>query len=103
MHDNVIKFVPKSKLNGSNPQNVIVDELEIESSAADFANDIIHMIHDHLHDMDRDCIFSDDKYSNMISLTGEILMALFLKTQNVNHPLHEIADTFFDNEGSTEK
>jgi len=76
----------------------INDAAETEIDANDFANEIVEVIHDMLHDKTGDCIFTDEDYKSITICIGEVITALYMLSQGHDHPFIEIANEIFGDE-----
>jgi hypothetical protein len=73
----------------------IKDATEVEIDANDFANEIVEMVHDVLHERTGECMFTDDEYTSITICISEVITALYMKSQGHGHPFLEIAEEIF--------
>lgn len=89
MTDNIVKFPAK------------VEHIEQEDNeklhdiAIDFANVAVEELHHMMHDETGDCIFTDEEYHPLNFMFAEVVSAMYLMSQGVDHPMQEIAETLF--------
>lgn len=76
----------------------VKNEIIAGEEANDFANQIIEIIHNALHDQTGECMFTDPEYKPMTICIGEVISALYMLSQGHNHPFLEIANEIFGDE-----
>lgn len=92
MTDNVIKFPFKTDVETI----TIEDEGSTYLDAYEFFSNIIDLIHDGLHENTGDCIFTDEEFHPLVNMLGENLIAMYLLSQGIDHPLQDVAKDFFE-------
>lgn len=76
----------------------IKNEIIAGEEANEFANEIIEIIHNALHDKTGECIFTDEDYKAITICLGEVIAGLYMLSQGHNHPFQEIASEIFGDE-----
>lgn len=76
----------------------IKSEIVAGEEANDFANEIIEIIHNALHEKTGECIFTDEDYKPITICLGEVIAGLYMLSQGHNHPFQEIATEIFGDE-----
>jgi hypothetical protein len=90
MTDNVVKFPDK------NTETVdILEEKDLHTRSLDFAYNIIHQLHDDLHEETGDCVFTDEEYNPLVFLLAETLSAIYFMSNGADHVMQEIAEDLF--------
>jgi hypothetical protein len=93
MTSNVIAFPQKEET------VEIRDRISTEEDADSFANEIVEIIHNALHDRTGECIFTDDEYTPITICIGEVITALYMLSQGFDdHPFQQIATEIFGDE-----
>jgi len=91
--DNVIKFQPRE----NTVKTVeISSEEKLNAKSLEFSYDVLDIIHDMIHEQTGDCIFTDDDYKSITICTAEVVSAIYLMSQGLDHPFHEISKTLFN-------
>jgi hypothetical protein len=90
--DNVIKFRPRKTETVE-----IQEEQDSNREALEFAYEVLDILHDMLHEQTGDCIYTDRDYSALTICVAEVIAAVYLTSQGIEHPFQEIANDFFGN------
>ena len=96
MVDNIVKFPTKLETTVE-----VTDGCHDDS--VDFAYTVIEELHDMMHNETGDCIFTDEDYHPLNSMMAEVVSAIYLMSQGINHPMQEIAINLLENVDITDK